>query len=236
MNSLHKVSHKPLLSVPPRPQVAPRALLVLLHGLGMRPELLAPFPSALQLPVCAAVPAGPVQLADGAHAWWPVDLAARAARLAPGGPGAVDLVDRDPPGRAAARAALSACLQPLRAEWPGLPLVLAGFSQGGMLALDHVLCGPEDQRPQALVLWSSSRIARDDWAGRWARVAGLPVQISHGRQDRDLAFSAGEGLREALLAGGAQVQWRPFEGGHEIPLLAWRGLRRLVMDLVTPPA
>jgi len=213
------------------PLVAPpRALLVLLHGLGMRPEVLAPFPQALALPVVSAVPPGPVVHADGSRAWWPVDLAARRLRLADPAHGPADLVDRRPAGREAARAVLAAELARLRSTWPDLPLVLAGFSQGGMLALDHLL-GQDDGLPvQGLVLMSSSRIAAVDWACRWPRVAGLPVLVAHGRQDADLSFAAGEGLRNALEAAGAQVQWLPFDGGHEIPLIVWRALRRFVLQ------
>ena len=206
----------------------PRALLVLLHGLGMRPEVLVPFPHALALPVIAAVPGGPVVHDDGARAWWPVDLAARRERLADPQRGPTDLVDRHPPGREAARAVLAAQVAALRAAWPGLPLVLAGFSQGGMLALDHLLCD-EGTSVQGLVLMSSSRIAAQEWALRWPRLAGLQVLVAHGRQDADLSFGAGEGLRDALLAAGAKVQWLPFDGGHEIPLIVWRALRRFVL-------
>jgi hypothetical protein len=47
-----------------------------------------------------------------------------------------------------------------------------------------------------------------------------------------LAFTAGEALRDFMLAGGAEVSWAPFEGGHEIPLPVWRDLRKFLGALL----
>src|SRR6185295_11481995 len=122
----------------------------------------------------------------------------------------------------AARAALIEFLAAARAAHPGLPLVLGGFSQGGMLACDTVLVGGTDV--EALVLLSASRIAFDEWQPVAARLAALPVLVSHGDADADLAFAAGERLRDFCRVSGARVTWQPFDGGHEIPLAVWRAL------------
>jgi phospholipase/carboxylesterase len=63
------------------------------------------------------------------------------------------------------------------------------------------------------------------------RLRGLPVLVSHGRADADLAFAAGERLRDLLAGGGADVTWVPFEQGHEIPLEVWRALRKFMTTL-----
>jgi phospholipase/carboxylesterase len=55
--------------------------------------------------------------------------------------------------------------------------------------------------------------------------------VSHGRGDTDLAFAAGEALRDLLVSGGAAVTWVPFDQGHEIPLVVWRGLRKFLSTL-----
>ena len=110
----------------------------------------------------------------------------------------------------------------------GKRLALVGFSQGGMLAMDYVLHGG---RVDALALLSSTRIAFDEWQPLLPRLAGLPVLVAHGREDRELSFAAGEALRDAAVAGGAAVTWLPFDGGHGIPLPAWRGLRRFLASL-----
>ncbi len=136
----------------------------------------------------------------------------------------MDLSTMDPPGRAEARGQLDALLR----QFVSRRCVLVGFSQGGMLAMDYVLHGG---RVDALALLSSTRIAFGDWQPRLAFLAGLPVLVAHGRADAELSFAAGEGLRDAAMAGGADVTWLPFEGGHEIPLVVWRGLRHFLQRL-----
>jgi phospholipase/carboxylesterase len=99
-----------------------------------------------------------------------------------------------------------------------------------MLALDWVLCG--NQRVDGLALLSTSRLALSEWQPRRERLRNLPVFLSHGASDRDLAFAAGERLRDFLLESAAQLTWTPFEGGHEIPLVVWRGLRKFLAALL----
>ena len=206
---------------------APRAVLLLLHGLDMTPAQLAPLLRSLKLPALVALPAGPVARPGGHRAWWPVDEARRAARMAAG---PADLHDSHPPGRDAARAHVHAVAAELRARAPGLPLVLAGFSQGAMLALDCALQAPP-LAVDALALWSGSRLAFSEWAPALHRLRGVPIHLVHGRADANLGIGAGEALRDALAAEGAEVRWSPFDGGHEIPLQAWVGLRQLLREL-----
>jgi phospholipase/carboxylesterase len=56
------------------------------------------------------------------------------------------------------------------------------------------------------------------------------VLVAHGRDDDELSFAAGERLRDVALAGGARVEWLPFDGGHGIPLVVWRALRRFLRN------
>lgn len=206
---------------------APTSLaVVLLHGYDMRPEDLEPFSHSLNLPATFYFPRAPLALPSGTHCWWPIDQERRARQMQAG---PRDLFEENPPGRAAAREALVGFLDGVRARHAGQPLLLGGFSQGGMLATDTVLCAR--QAVAGLVLLSSSRIAFDEWQRHRERLAGLPVLVSHGTHDADLAFSAGEALRDFNRNSGAQVTWQPFDGGHEIPLVVWRALRRFILDL-----
>jgi phospholipase/carboxylesterase len=59
------------------------------------------------------------------------------------------------------------------------------------------------------------------------------VLVAHGSRDAELAFAAGELLRDFARAGGAEVTWLPFQGGHEIPLVVWRALRRQLRQLAS---
>jgi phospholipase/carboxylesterase len=198
-------------------------VVVILHGRMMEAADLSPFAHSLGVPAYYLVPDAPLPAEPRGRTWWPVDTEARARSLANG---PLDLHAMDPDGRAEARARLAA----LCAVAGGRPLALAGFSQGGMLAMDYVL--HTETRPDALALLSSSRIALSDWTPRLPRLAELPVLVAHGRGDAQLSFAAGEALRDAAIAGSARVTWLPFDGGHEIPLVVWRGLRKLLHELV----
>jgi len=203
-----------------------RAQVVLLHGYDMRPEDLEPFSHSLASPALFYFPRGPHAVGAHTRAWWPIDDERRIAQLAVG---PRDLHEEFPKGRPAARAALGAFLDSIRAQAPELPLVLGGFSQGGMLACDTVLCSR--QPVSGLVMFSSSRIAFSEWLVNREVLAGLPVLVSHGQHDADLAFRAGEALRDFHRDSRAEVTWQPFDGGHEIPLVVWRALRRFLTEL-----
>jgi phospholipase/carboxylesterase len=175
-------------------------------------------------------PEAPLPARPAGRAWWHIDAEARARSLATG---PRDFAGQHPPDLPAARERLEALLAEARARAGGRPLVLGGFSQGGMLACDTLLRSKVDAGVAALALLSSSRIAFDEWAAPLAagRVRGLPVLVSHGERDDDLAFSAGEALRDALAGAGAAVDWVPFPDGHEIPLVVWRRLRKRLLAL-----
>ncbi|MFO1395178.1 MAG: hypothetical protein U1F09_15605 [Steroidobacteraceae bacterium] len=205
------------------PSVKPDCTVVLMHGYAMTPDDLVPFARSLRLPVRFVFPEGPLPAVPSGRAWWTIDEERRAAALQHG---PRDLRDEYPPGRAEARARLGAMLTELGRQARGAPVVIGGFSQGAMLACDHLFM--DDARIAGLIAMSASRIAIDDWTPAMARVAGLPAFVSHGRDDQDLAFEAGEGLRDALAAAGAGVTWVPFDGGHGIPLVVWRELRKFL--------
>ena len=201
----------------------PAGTVVLLHGYAMTPDELVPFARSLRLPLLFAFPEGPLPAEPGGRAWWTIDAAARAASVASG---PRDLKEEYPAGRAIARSRLQRMLSALRARSDAVPLVLGGFSQGAMLACDHAIV--DAAGVDGLVAMSASRIAIDDWMPSIGRLSGLPAFVSHGREDPDLAFAAGEGLRDMLAAAGAAVTWVPFDGGHGIPLVVWRELRRFL--------
>ena len=54
--------------------------------------------------------------------------------------------------------------------------------------------------------------------------AGMPVLVAHGRADRTIDFGFAERARTLLEDGGLSVDWRPFDGGHEIPAAELPGI------------
>jgi len=208
------------------PRAPAAAVLIVLHGYAMDAGELAPLVCALGLPAILYFPRGPHAAQAGGYCWWQLDEQRRRESIAHG---PRDLRDEHPADRAQARAALLAVAGHARGLHPGLPLVIVGFSQGGMLACDTLLL--EELEVQGLILLSSSCIAMDEWRPQLQRLQGLPVLVSHGRRDHDLAFAAGEGLRDALRAGGADVAWLAFDGGHEVPFAVWRTIRKMVLHI-----
>ena len=210
------------------------ALIVMCHGFAMKPEDLAPFCSSIGIPARWLLPEAPVPaaLVPGrivGRSWWRIDPEARLEALARG---PRDFATMEPPDLPAARALLGRILDESLSIAKGRPVILAGFSSGGMLAFDLML---RERRPVVgLALLSATRIAWREQAYlvKSTPLAGLPVLLTHGHADEDLAFSAGEALRDAAIDAGAQVAWAPYEGGHQITLVAWNRLRRWTRPLL----
>ncbi len=206
-----------------RVELGPGPLVVLLHGWAMHPQALSPFAASIGAGGTWLFPAGPIVLADGTRGWWQVDEAARERSRACG---PRDLAANRPAGLDAARERLAGLLVGLCERHPGRSLVLGGFSQGGMLACDHALRGTP--AVAGLVVLSGSRLAYDEWLPAMPRLRGTPVLVAHGRDDPDLSLAGAARLADDLSAAGARVDRVLFDGGHSIPLAAWRGVRRLV--------
>lgn len=205
-------------------------VVVLLHGFQMSPADLTPFAHSLRAPAWFVFPEGPLPARPQGRAWWHIDAELRERALAAG---PRDFAEQHPPDLAAARARVLALLEDVTAQAGARPVVLGGFSQGGMLACDSLLRSKASVA--ALALFSASRISFDEWAPFIARerLRGLRTLVSHGTHDADLAFAAGERLRDCLVDAGADVDWIPFDQGHEIPLVVWRHLRKLLLSLTS---
>ncbi|GAB4222170.1 MAG: carboxylesterase [Acidobacteriota bacterium] len=94
-------------------------------------------------------------------------------------------------------------------------LVLAGFSQGGAMALHVGLRHPE--RLAGLVALSCylllpARTERE----RSEASRGLPVFQAHGEHDDVVPLVAGEMTRDALVALGCEVTWRTYPVPHAV--------------------
>lgn len=227
---------------------------VVLHGFAMSPADLTPFGHALGLPGLFIFPRAPLQARVEpertlGHAWWDIDPVARARALAIG---PRDFAGQNPVDLGNARRTLFEFLRALEGDGPGgapvgevippeimrrLPRFLTGFSQGGMLLADCFMRDARALGAAGLGFFSASRIAIDDWPAvpPGESAVGLPVFLSHGYADPDLAFSAGEALRQIFVAAGADLTFVPFAGGHEIPLVAWRGFRRFLTANIPIP-
>jgi len=194
-------------------------MVVLLHGFGAPGTDLVPLWRQLAVPreTRFAFPEAPLTVDLGmpgleGRAWWMIDLMRMQTALEEGKER--DLTREVPEGLAPARERMITFLDALQAEFPADQLVLGGFSQGAMLALDVAL--RTDRDLAGLVLMSGTLLAEDEWRPLMPRRSGLPVLQSHGRDDPLLPFRIAERLRDALGAAGLGVEWIAFNGGHGI--------------------
>lgn len=205
--------------------------IVLLHGFGAPGDDLAGlaemipappgstlvFPEALHDMVDLAG-----ALYEGARAWWMIDMARLELAMHAGA--IRDLSNDIPEGLAPARESVIAMLDALEKQ-EGIALdrlVLGGFSQGAMLALDVAL--RTERELKGLVLLSGTFIAEREWAPRMSERARTPVFQSHGTADPLLPYEIAEKLRDALSKAGLPVTFDRFEGGHGIPPSTMRKL------------
>ena len=155
--------------------------------------------------------------AASARAWWLLDLARLEAELRAGTPR--DRRGEVPEGMADARDHVSRLIDQVKSRLgvTERQLVLGGFSQGAMVALDVALHRPADEPLAGVVLMSGTLIAESEWQPRLAKLSGVPVFQSHGKHDLLLPYAIAEMLRDRLRDAGAALDWHAFLGGHEIP-------------------
>lgn len=182
-------------------------------------------------------PAAPLSLdrqgIPGGRAWWPIDIIRLQTAIAQGE--FRDLRNDSPPLLPDMREHLTELIHEVR-ENTGLPLsriVLGGFSQGAMLATDVAL--RLSARPGGLVIWSGSLMCESEWRIEAARLPGMHIVQSHGKDDPILPFSAAEWLRDLLVEAGHHVEFLSFRGGHAIPEPAIQAAAALLRSLLSRP-
>lgn len=209
-------------------------VVVLLHGYGAPGDDLVPLQRVLAVPrdvrfVFPEAPLAPDELRPfGGRAWWPIDIFALQQAVAQGRER--ERIHNTPEGLAAARTQFTAFLDALQRELnvSSDRIILGGFSQGSMLAMDFAL---RDSRPLAgLVLLSTTPLCVDEWQPLLAARKGLPVLQSHGAHDTLLVHALAEEQRDMLRAAGLAVTWISFPGGHELPSNVLEALSRFIVE------
>ena len=201
------------------------AAIIWLHGLGADGYDFVPLVPQLQLPATARVrfvfphaEVRPVTINAGyaMRAWYDI------RELTPEG-------RDDEDGLAATRARIDRYVErELAGGLPAKRIVLAGFSQGGAVAL-HV--GLRYPVPLAgIVALSAYLPLRNRLAAELSPAnRATPVLMCHGREDVVVLPTFGEQSREVLLAAGVEVEWRQYSMGHQLceaeihDIAAWLG-------------
>lgn len=189
---------------------SPRHCVIWLHGLGADGQDFAPVAGELELPVPVRylfphAPQRPVTINGGyvMRAWYDIatqDIGAR----------------QDEAGIRDSQAAVEALIA--REVARGIPpqdIYLAGFSQGGAIALHTAL---RQQSPLGGVLALSTYLPLAGNAAAEIREGALrtPVFMAHGRDDTVVPYALGDASRETLLRLGCQVEWHEYAMPHSV--------------------
>ena len=186
--------------------------LVLLHGFGAAGDDLVSLAERLARPGSRCfVPAAPLAQGVSGRAWWRFDEQ-RPAQVSdeqlPSG-------FHPHPQVLRVRRAVQRLLSDIRARYAPERLVLGGFSQGAMLSLDVAL--QADPSVDRVAVLSGAMLADSLAALQTPHPTRPRFFISHGRQDAILPFAGAEHACQMLEHHGYDLEFCPFEGGHQIP-------------------
>ncbi|MDP4945300.1 MAG: alpha/beta hydrolase [Alishewanella sp.] len=200
----------PFVDVPA--QGTAQAVVVWLHGLGDSGHGFAPIVPELRLPANAGVrfifphaPEIPVTINGGMRmrAWYDIKT--------------MDLTNRaDEAGVRQSAIAVTALLDKLISSGvPSERIMLAGFSQGGVIAL-HLL--PRLPYKLAGFMALSTYMACPDKlsAEQLSHNKNTPVFIAHGTQDPVVPMAAGQQAYNTYKAAGFNVSWRDYRMPHSV--------------------
>lgn len=145
------------------------------------------------------------------RAWWQIDLMAFQTAATTGAPR--DMSETVPEGLSKAREIALKAIGELHAPWENI--ILGGFSQGSMLALDLVAHAPTS--PKGLIIYSGTPLALPVVKPLLQNKQNLKFFQSHGKSDAILNYKVALKLESFLKENGLKGNMLSFEGGHEIP-------------------
>ena len=219
-----------MLSVPSptveiNPAVAPVAVVIWLHGLGADGHDFEPIVPELRLPpdlpirfVFPHAPEMAVTAFGGqrARAWFDFD---------PGG--GVDL-----PGLKKSVLQIHDLIQnEIDSGTSPERILLAGFSQGGVLALHTALHYPK--RLAGILALSTFLADSESLGSEKAEVnAKIPVLVCHGDKDMVLPMALGQAAFTTLKSAGYRVEWREYPMGHEVCLEELQEISRWLQSVL----
>jgi phospholipase/carboxylesterase len=194
------------------PQLPARASVVWLHGLGADAYDFVPLVPELALPPDAAIrflfphaPVRPITINAGyeMRAWYDVLGLDRSAR-------------QDEAGiRASADLVRALIEHEIAAGIPASAIVVAGFSQGGAIALHTGL--RFTQRLAGILGLSTYLPLHGALAGEAAAAnRDVPILMCHGRFDPMLPIALGAATRDFLRNLGYPLDWREYPMQHEV--------------------
>ncbi len=217
----------PLQTLELNPGTAPRATVIVLHGLGADGTDFLPMADELKLgavgPVRFVFPRAPVRpvTINGGHAmraWYDILTA--------------DLVRRE--DEAGVRESIQQVHALLDAEVargvPAQRIVLAGFSQGCAITLGAGV--RYRQRLAGLAGLSGYLPLAESTPAEHAGQPSLPIFLGHGRSDGIVPLARGIAARDSLQALGHPVAWHDYPMEHSVCIEEVRALNQWLMQVL----
>jgi len=207
-------------------QPQPDAAIIWLHGLGADGSDFVPIIDQLQLPSHYAIrfifphaPVRPITINQGYHmpGWYDIS--------------SLSIVDQeDEAGIRESSTILKQLCEEQEAD--GIEserIILAGFSQGGAIALH---CGCRYPRPLAGIIALSTYLALPETLADEVSdcATEIPVFMAHGRQDDVVAYEYGIQSMEQLDASNIEVQWHEYDMAHSVCLEEIQHIRQWLMQ------
>jgi phospholipase/carboxylesterase len=193
------------------PPQSPNAAVIWLHGLGADGYDFVPVVEELRLPaplsarfIFPHARARPVTINDGysMRAWYDIKA------LASGPEDDVGIRESEGVVRQYIEREVQLGVAPDR-------IVIAGFSQGGAIALQSALRYP--QRLAGIMALSTYLPLRDSLAAeRTQSNKDIPLLMCHGVQDGIVPLPLGEASRDLLMGLGYAVQWHTYPMAHSV--------------------
>ena len=203
----------------------PDAAVIWLHGLGADGNDFVPLVEQLQLPADTGIrfifphaPVRPITLNQGyrMRGWYDF------YGLSPD--------DREDEAgiREASAAIAQLCRQQVAQGIQSQRIILAGFSQGGAVALH---CGLRYPEPLAGIMALSTYLCLPQQLAAQISPAArnTPVFMAHGRQDDILAYDFGKHSADRLVAAGVTLEWHGYDMGHAVSPAEIADIRRWLL-------
>lgn len=214
------LSLKYLVHVPSRrPDTDALPMVVLLHGRGADANDLADLAPMLDPP-------------EGARFVFP--NAPRPFETYPGMTFGWTWFDGWPPrleSVAQSRATLLKFLDELAPRYPTTSLILSGFSQGAMMALDAGLRTKQDVKG---IISMSGGLYETDLPDL-RQVAKMPILIAHGTDDEVVPLNYGRRARARLEEAGFDVEYHEYSMAHQVAMEEIEVVRAFIARNLAPP-
>ena len=197
---------------------SPQHGIIWLHGLGADGEDFVPIAQEMNLPVAVRyifphAPEQPVTINGGAimRAWYDIAATDPSTWLRTG-----TGIQQDEAGIRSAQAAIEKLItQEIRRGIAAENIYLAGFSQGGVIALHTGL--RHASRLGGVIALSACLPLADTLPRAAGMAAGrTPIFMAHGRSDPVIPYARGKVSAEKLSELGYQLEWHEYGMAHSV--------------------